>query len=158
MKRNTRIVTIVFAMLAVLFFSASVQAATVKLKAYKYAKVTAKQIVTELKKVNKVGKTYKHEKGTLATGQVNMYKSKFSFYDKKYKDVYCSVEVFSDFYDAASRKAYVDYLGDMYQAFGQDETFPFCSFRYKNVIFRYPSAMPYKYAITYYKNIKKIVK
>ncbi len=83
---------------------------------------------------------------------------KRSFYDKKYKKTYCTVEVFEDAYDAATRVSYIELLNYEYYLADQKEDVPLCAFRYKNVVFRYPSTMPYKYAATYYKNIKKIVK
>ena len=147
-----------FITLMLLIIIAAIPAQAAKLKKYKAKKVTAKQIVTELKKVNKVGKVYKHKKNELVTGQINRYTSKYSFYDKKYKGVYCSVEVFVDAYDATRRASQIDSLNLMYGTFNQEEDIPLCAFRYKNIVFRYPSSMPYKYAAVYYKNIKKIVK
>ena len=155
LKKNNKIL---FVTLLLLVIVAAVPAQAAKLKKYKAKKVTAKQIVTELKKVNKVGKIYKHKKADLTTGQINSYKSKYSFYDKKYKDAYCTVEVFDDAYDANRRAAYLDSLYFIYSMNEVDYGTPEEAFRYKNILFRYPQEMPYKYAATYYKNIKKIVK
>ena len=99
-----------FIILLLLIIITAVPAQAAKLKKYKSKKVTAKQIVTELKKVNKVGKIYTHKKNDLVTGQINQYKSKYSFYDKKYKKMYCSIEVFDDAYDANRRASYLDSL------------------------------------------------
>ena len=63
-----------------------------------------------------------------------------------------------DAYDATRRASQIDSLNLMYGTFNQEEDIPLCAFRYKNIVFRYPSSMPYKYAAVYYKNIKKIVK
>ncbi len=150
--RRTLFITLLFLIIVV-----AVPAQAAKLKKYKAKKVTAKQIVTELKKVNKVGKIHKHKKSDLTTGQINSYKSKYSFYDKKYKKAYCSIEVFADAYDAIQRISRLDTLM-VIQTVEEWGDSPDMTFRYKNILFRYPHEMPYKYAAKYYKNIKKIVK
>jgi len=143
-------------LLSILFACIPVHA--VKLKTYKAKKVTAKQIVTQLKKVTNVGTVRKHEEADLITGQINAYKSKYSFYDKEYNKTYCSIEVFEDIYDAVYRAAYLDSVSYTDRLLGLEETIPWKLFRYKNVLFRYPYDMPYNYAAKYYKYIKKIVK
>ena len=55
MKKNYKIL---FITLLLLIIVAAEPAQAAKLKTYKAKKVTAKQIITELKKVNKVGNRY----------------------------------------------------------------------------------------------------
>ena len=157
-RTHTILSLLVILCTAILVGTSTTMYAAKKVKTYKASKVTAKQIVTELKKTCPVGKAYKHKKGSTTEGQINSYKTKASFYDKKYKKVYCSVEVFEDSYDAVYRKAYLDSLAVWYATWEWDEDIPLLSFRYKNVLFRYPTQMPYKYASKYYYAIKKIVK
>lgn len=128
-------------------------------KTYKANKVTAQQIVKEFQKKCPVKKVFAHKKSDMIEeDRPNRYKTKYGFYDKKYKKVYCTVEVFEDVYDAVSRKAYIDMLQETYSIFGFDESIPLQAHRYKNVILRTSQKMPLKYYLKYYNVLKKIVK
>ena len=62
-------------------------------------------------------------------------------------------------HDAVQRASYLDSLYYYYALIGENwGEAPDMTFRYKNILFRYPDEMPYEYAAKYYKNIKKIVK
>ena len=151
MKKAKKILLSLF--IFVLLFSLPAQA-----KSYKAENVTAKQIVTELKKSFSIKKVVVPKKKNTTIGEPNSYKTKINFYDKKYKKVYCSIEVFEDNYDAAQRCAYMQALSTLYATFGQKEDVPLVAYRYKNVVIRLNTNMPKSYAKKYYNALKKIVK
>ena len=135
----------------------SVTAVQAQAATYKASKVTAKQIVTELKKTGLIKKAYKAD-STMDPKIPNVYKSKYNFTDKKYKDVYCTVEVFRDNYDAVGRKSYIESLGYWYSVFDIEEDIPLQTYRYKNVVLRVSSKMPLSRVLKYYNAVKKMVK
>ena len=120
--------------------------------------LTAKQIVRQMKKSVPVGKVHKMKSSELITGRINQYTSKYSFYDKKLKKVYCTVEVFNNKDDAIRSAGYIDCLSQFYGTFGWTEDIPLMAFQYKNVVIRVGSKMSYKKAKKYYNAMKKIVK
>lgn len=161
MKRNMckKMLPVLIAALFTLLFSIPAMAATPKLKSYPSSKVTAKQIATELSKAFKINRiTTPSKKQAPQYGEPNYYKTKANFYDKKYSKVYCSVEVFRDAYDAATRCGELRSYRFVYTLLGITEDVPFTAYRYKNVVVRLNNKMPQKYAIQYYNTLKKIVK
>lgn len=146
---------LVFMLVAVLLLSIPAAQA----KTYKASKVTAKQIVTELKKMTGyIKSTSKPDIEAYWYSEPNYFKSKYNFIDKKYDKVYCSVEVFRDNYDAARRQAYMDTLNYLKATFEWEEDVPTYSYRYKNVVIRFGSTMDRTRAIKYYKTLQKIIK
>ena len=137
----------------------SVTAVQAQAATYKASKVTAKQIVTELKKTGLIKKVSKPGSEAIEFMKTpNAYKSKYNFTDKKYKDVYCTVEVFWDNYDAVGRKSYIESLSSWYTIFGIEEDIPLQAYRYKNVVLRVGSKMPLSRVLKYYNAVEKMVK
>ena len=132
---------------------------TAQAKTYKANKVTAKQVVTELKKstglIKKITKADGIEE-LLKTP--NFYRSKINFTDKEYKDIYCTVEVFRDIYDAVYRQAQISTLSYLYGTLQQEEDVPLQAYRFKNVVIRVGSKMPLDRVMKYYNALMKIVK
>lgn len=144
-------------LIAIMLFSiATVQAEG---KGYKAGKVTAQQIVTQLKTTGLIKRAWKPSSKDLMDSETpNVYKSKYNFTDKDYQSVYCSVEVFSDNYDAARRQGYFDLLSMFYGTFGIEEDVPLQAYRHKNVLLRVGSQMPLKHVLKYYNAIKSMIK
>ena len=138
----------------------SVTAAQAQAVSYKASKVTAKQIVTQLKKttglIKKVSKP--GSEATAFKKQPNAYKSKYNFTDKKYNKVYCTVEVFRDGYDAARRQASIDMMNLFYSLFEFEADVPLQAYRYKNVVLSVNSDMPLSRVLKYYNALKKMIK
>lgn len=135
----------------------SVTVVQAQAKSYKAGKVTAKQIVTQLKKTCLVKKVFRAD-SVMDPKTPNVYKSKYNFTDRKYSKVYCTVEVFRDNYDAARRQAYMDTLSYVYNLFDVEEDIPLQAYRYKNVLLRVGSQMPLNRCLKYYNAIKKMIK
>lgn len=157
-KKKSTIILISMLLLLVMCFPLSVSAKTVKTKSYSANKVTAKQIVVELKKTFKIKKISTPAKSETIIGQPNAYKTKTDFYDPKYPRMYCTVEVFEDTYDAAQRFSFIQSLGQLYDLFGLVKENPTQVCRYKNVVIRFNDDVPTKRIARYYKVLKKIVK
>ena len=153
---------VLFAVLIFTLLLAMPASAKAKVKSYKASKVTAKQIAKELKKTlpvtNVVVISKKNKEYTDIFNHPNLYKSKVNFYDKKYKKIYCTVEVFRNKYDAATRVAEIRALDYIYGTLDIAVDIPIQTFRYKNVVIRLNHDMPTSYAKKYYKALKKIVK
>ncbi|MDO4647760.1 MAG: hypothetical protein Q4B26_03845 [Eubacteriales bacterium] len=151
MKKKVRL----FSLLLVFVLLLSIPTTAGAAKTYKAKKVTSKQIVTEFKKSFKIHKIkdYKKGKNDSLVGEVNDYKSKTDFYDKRYNK-YCTVEVFADAYDAAGRRAFLQ----LYQVIYNDDSTNMYVFRHKNIILRVTNAMPKSAALKYYRTLKSIVK
>ena len=136
----------------------SITAVHAQAKTFKASSVTAKQIVLQLKKTGLVKKAYKpNSKEIMDLETPNAYQSKYNYMDKKYKEVYCTVEVFSDAYDAAMRQAYINTLSVLYGTFDQEEDIPLQAYRYKNVVLRVGSKMPLNRVLKYYNALKKML-
>ena len=130
-------------------------------KTYKASKVTAKQIVTELKKSTGLIKSISKATGDEvkeAYKTPNSYRSKYNFTDKIYRDVYCSIEVFRDQYDASARTVEIKLAAVLNVILGQEENAPYLAYRYKNVVIRIGSKMPLERVLVYFKALKKIIK
>ena len=149
--------TLVFLLLTIMMLSiATVQA---EAKSYKANKVTAQQIVTQLKTTGLIKKAWKpSSKELMDPSTPNAYKSKYNYTDKEYSDVYCTVEVFDDNFDAVRRQSYIDILSFFYGTFGMEEDVPLQAYRYKNVLLRVGSKMPLKHVLKYYNTMKKVIK
>ena len=161
MKTVKRVLLITLAVM--LLFCSPALAKSKKLKSYKAKKVTASQIVGQLTKkvpvTNVIGVSKKtHPDLAPMFDHPNEYKTKINFTDKNYPSVYCSVEVFRDKYDAATRKAELSATTLFYDLLGMTTDFPTLTYRYKNVLIRLNDDMPTAYALNYFKYLKKIVK
>ena len=149
----------VLAVLLVAIMLLSFTAVQAQAVTYKANKVTAKQIVTQLKKTGLIKKVSKIDAATTEYMKYpNTYKSKYNFTDKKYKYVYCTVEVFRNNYDAARRQAYIDTLAYFYSVFEWEEDIPLQAYRYKNVVLRVGNNMPLARVLKYYNAMKKLIK
>jgi hypothetical protein len=142
----------------------------VQAKTYKASKVTSKQIVKELKKSFKIKDIYDYEENDWKAEddsdtdkseyveQPNTYIHKTNFYDKRYT-TYCSVEVYSDAYDAATRIAELRAYDSLCETFGvSNDTVGMHNYRYKNIVIRLSNGMSQKESLKYYKKLKKIIK
>lgn len=152
MKKNA----LVFLLVAILILTIPAAQA----KTYVAKKATAKQIVTELNKTTGlIKKTFKADTDISDMLKLpNYYKSKYNFTDKKYKYVYCSVEVYRDSYDAVMRHAEINTLSWLYGTFEQEEDVPLQACRYKNIVIRVGGKMPISRVLKYYNALKKILK
>ena len=144
-----------FLLVVVLLFSIPAAQA----KTYKAKKVTAKQIATELKKTTGLIKSISKADVEASLYQTpNNFKTKYNFTDKKYKDVYCTIEVYRDNYDAIRRQGQMDLVKFFSLLFDMGGDMPTESYRYKNVIIMLNSKIPLSRAVKYYNALKKIIK
>jgi hypothetical protein len=164
MKKLTRVLSMVLSVCLLLgVFTIPVQA-----KTYKASEVTSKQIVKELKKSFKIKDIYDYEENdwkgsdgpdySSYADDPNYYNHKTDFYDERYS-TYCSVEVFSDAEDAATRIAELrtyDYVCNIFNQ--SDDSVDMHNYRYKNIVIRLSNGMSQKEALKYYKKLKKIIK
>ena len=158
MKRFKLIIPIILTLVLVLSIPFSANATT-KASSGGITHKTAKQIVTKMKNETPIKKIVKNDKSVKNNiGKINMYTSKCNFYDKKYKKVYCTIEVFKNRDDAIRRAGYIDCLNVFYGTFNQKEDVPLVAYQYKNVVLRVGSSMPYKRAKQYYDALKKVAK
>ncbi len=158
MKTFKRLVLITLA--AMLLFCTPAMA---KIKSYKAKKVTATQIIKQVKKkmpITNIVPVSRKSRPDLAPmfDHPNMYKTKINFNDRSYPSIYCSVEVFRSNHDAATRLAELNVTATFYDILGITIDFPSTNYRYKNTIIRLNDAMPTAYALKYYKLLKKIIK
>ena len=150
MKKTLLLLLVVVMMLSV----TTVQA---QAKTYKANKVTAKQIVTQLNKTGLIKKMIKPD-AAMDPRTPNLYKSKYNFIDKKYNDVYCTVEVFRDNLDAVRRQASIDALYYLYDALEIEEDVPLHAYRYKNVVLRVGRQMKLERVLKYFNALKKMIR